>query len=188
MPSVGSSSRRNARSIVPLSSAETAPCSNAPPARGGDRSGDPDQRQGNGVCEHLGRARDRQCNDRPRGRERRCRITVPRAADRRSPVAREVHARAGARGQNGHRRNGIVRCAPGNHLARRHSGHPQPGGHRREAGAGHLVCPREETAATRSLLNTARPVEENPLLVRPKELEALEKIATRRRRSPCWAV
>ena len=36
---------------------------------------------------------------------------------------------------------------------------------------------REETAATRSLLNTARLMENNPLLVRLKELETLEKIA-----------
>ena len=36
---------------------------------------------------------------------------------------------------------------------------------------------REETAATRSLLNTAKLMEENPLLVRLKELETLEKIA-----------
>ena len=40
-----------------------------------------------------------------------------------------------------------------------------------------LIRRREETAATRSLLNTARLMEENPLLVRMKELEALEKIA-----------
>jgi regulator of protease activity HflC (stomatin/prohibitin superfamily) len=42
-----------------------------------------------------------------------------------------------------------------------------------------LIRRREETAATRSLLNTARLMEENPLLVRMKELEALEKIADR---------
>jgi len=40
-----------------------------------------------------------------------------------------------------------------------------------------LIRRREETAATRSLLNTARLMEENPLLVRLKELESLEKIA-----------
>jgi len=40
-----------------------------------------------------------------------------------------------------------------------------------------LIRRREETAATRSLLNTAKLMEENPLLVRLKELEALEKIA-----------
>lgn len=40
-----------------------------------------------------------------------------------------------------------------------------------------LIRRREETAATRALLNTARLMEENPLLVRLKELEALEKIA-----------
>lgn len=40
-----------------------------------------------------------------------------------------------------------------------------------------LIRRREETAATRSLLNTARLLEENPLLVRLKELETLEKVA-----------
>lgn len=40
-----------------------------------------------------------------------------------------------------------------------------------------LIRRREETAATRSLLNTARLMDENPLLVRMKELETLEKIA-----------
>ena len=35
---------------------------------------------------------------------------------------------------------------------------------------------REETAATRSLLNTARLMEENPTLLRLKELETLEKV------------
>jgi regulator of protease activity HflC (stomatin/prohibitin superfamily) len=40
-----------------------------------------------------------------------------------------------------------------------------------------LVKRREETAATRSLLNTAKLMEENPLVVRLKELETLEKVA-----------
>jgi regulator of protease activity HflC (stomatin/prohibitin superfamily) len=40
-----------------------------------------------------------------------------------------------------------------------------------------LIRRREETAATRSLLNTAKLMEDNPLLVRLKELESLEKIA-----------
>ena len=40
-----------------------------------------------------------------------------------------------------------------------------------------LIRRREEVAATRSLLNTAKLMEENPLLVRLKELEALEKVA-----------
>ena len=35
---------------------------------------------------------------------------------------------------------------------------------------------REETAATRSLMNTAKLMSDNPLLVRLKELEALEKV------------
>jgi regulator of protease activity HflC (stomatin/prohibitin superfamily) len=40
-----------------------------------------------------------------------------------------------------------------------------------------LIRRREETAATRSLLNTAKLMEGNPLLLRLKELESLEKIA-----------
>ncbi|MDP6705892.1 MAG: SPFH domain-containing protein [Alphaproteobacteria bacterium] len=36
---------------------------------------------------------------------------------------------------------------------------------------------REETAATRSLLNTAKLMEDNPILLRLKELEALEKVS-----------
>jgi regulator of protease activity HflC (stomatin/prohibitin superfamily) len=40
-----------------------------------------------------------------------------------------------------------------------------------------LIRRREETAATRSLLNTAALMKDNPLLVRLKELETLEKIA-----------
>jgi regulator of protease activity HflC (stomatin/prohibitin superfamily) len=39
-----------------------------------------------------------------------------------------------------------------------------------------LIRRHEETAATRSLLNTARLMEDNPLLLRLKELEALEKL------------
>jgi regulator of protease activity HflC (stomatin/prohibitin superfamily) len=39
-----------------------------------------------------------------------------------------------------------------------------------------LIRRREETAATRSLLNTARLMEENPTLLRLKELETLERI------------
>jgi hypothetical protein len=40
-----------------------------------------------------------------------------------------------------------------------------------------LIRRREETAATRNLLNTAKLMEANPILIRLKELEALEKIA-----------
>ena len=40
-----------------------------------------------------------------------------------------------------------------------------------------LIRRREETAATRSLANTAKLMEGNPLLVRLKELETLEKVA-----------
>jgi regulator of protease activity HflC (stomatin/prohibitin superfamily) len=40
-----------------------------------------------------------------------------------------------------------------------------------------VIRRREETSATRSLLNTARVMEENPVMLRLKELEALEEIA-----------
>ena len=49
-----------------------------------------------------------------------------------------------------------------------------------------LIRRREETAATRSLLNTAKLMEDNPLLIRLKELETLEKVPTRWIRSP-WS-
>jgi regulator of protease activity HflC (stomatin/prohibitin superfamily) len=39
-----------------------------------------------------------------------------------------------------------------------------------------LIQRREETAATRSLLNTARLMDDNPTLMRLKELETLEKV------------
>jgi hypothetical protein len=65
----------------------------------------------------------------------------------------------------------------GHHSPRRHPRHPQPGGDGGEAGEGNLVRHREETAATRSLLNTAKLIEDKPLLVRLKELERLEKVA-----------
>lgn len=40
-----------------------------------------------------------------------------------------------------------------------------------------VIRRREETNATRSALNTAKLIDENPTLMRLKELEALEKIA-----------
>jgi regulator of protease activity HflC (stomatin/prohibitin superfamily) len=39
-----------------------------------------------------------------------------------------------------------------------------------------VIRRREETAATRSLLNTAKLMEDNPILLRLKELETLEKL------------
>ena len=39
-----------------------------------------------------------------------------------------------------------------------------------------LMKRREETAATRSLLNTAKVMEDNPIALRLKELETLEKV------------
>ncbi len=42
-----------------------------------------------------------------------------------------------------------------------------------------VIRRREETNATRSLLNTAKVMAENPVMLRLKELEALETIAGR---------
>lgn len=42
-----------------------------------------------------------------------------------------------------------------------------------------LIRRREETAATRSLLNTAKLMEDNPVLIRLKELETLEKLTAK---------
>ncbi|THT96060.1 slipin family protein [Lampropedia puyangensis] len=42
-----------------------------------------------------------------------------------------------------------------------------------------LIRRREETAATRSLLNTAKVMENNPVALRMKELETLERVAER---------
>jgi regulator of protease activity HflC (stomatin/prohibitin superfamily) len=42
-----------------------------------------------------------------------------------------------------------------------------------------VIRRREETAATRSLLNTARVMEDNPVALRLKELETLERVAER---------
>ncbi|HEV8245422.1 MAG TPA: hypothetical protein VGP93_06630, partial [Polyangiaceae bacterium] len=43
--------------------------------------------------------------------------------------------------------------------------------------AANVIMRREETAATRSLANTARVMSENPVLLRLKELDALKEIA-----------
>ena len=45
-----------------------------------------------------------------------------------------------------------------------------------KAAQANVIKRREETAATRSLLNTAKLIEENPVLLRLKELEMLEKV------------
>ena len=42
-----------------------------------------------------------------------------------------------------------------------------------------VIKRREETAATRSLLNTAKLMDDNPTLLRLKELEALEKVTSK---------
>jgi hypothetical protein len=46
-----------------------------------------------------------------------------------------------------------------------------------EAAEAQNIRRREETAATRSLLNTAKLMESNPVLLRLKELEAVERIS-----------
>ncbi|MBR7962260.1 slipin family protein [Burkholderia vietnamiensis] len=48
-----------------------------------------------------------------------------------------------------------------------------------KAAQANVVRRREETAATRSLLNTAKVMEENPTALRLKELETLERVAGR---------
>ena len=45
-----------------------------------------------------------------------------------------------------------------------------------KAAQANVIKRREETAATRSLLNTAKLMEESPTLLRLKELETLEKV------------
>jgi len=49
--------------------------------------------------------------------------------------------------------------------------------HAEKAALANVIRRREETAATRSLLNTAKLMEESPILLRLKELEALEKVS-----------
>ena len=48
-----------------------------------------------------------------------------------------------------------------------------------KAAQANVIRRREETAATRSLLNTAKVMEDNPVALRLKELESLERIAER---------
>jgi regulator of protease activity HflC (stomatin/prohibitin superfamily) len=48
--------------------------------------------------------------------------------------------------------------------------------HAEKAALANVIKRREETAATRSLLNTAKLMEESPVLLRLKELESLEKV------------
>ena len=48
-----------------------------------------------------------------------------------------------------------------------------------KAAQANVIKRREETAATRSLLNTAKLMDENPTLLRLKELEALEKVTSK---------
>ena len=48
-----------------------------------------------------------------------------------------------------------------------------------KAAQANVIRRREETAATRSLLNTAKVMENNPVALRLKELETLERVAER---------
>ena len=48
-----------------------------------------------------------------------------------------------------------------------------------KAAEANVIRRREETAATRSLLNTAKVMEDNPVALRLKELETLERISER---------
>jgi regulator of protease activity HflC (stomatin/prohibitin superfamily) len=48
-----------------------------------------------------------------------------------------------------------------------------------KAAQANVIRRREETNATRSLLNTAKVMEENPVALRLKELETLERVAER---------
>ena len=45
-----------------------------------------------------------------------------------------------------------------------------------KAAQANVIRRREETAAARSLLNSARVMEDNPVALRPKELETLERV------------
>src|SRR5439155_26380594 len=47
----------------------------------------------------------------------------------------------------------------------------------KKAAEANLIARREETAAMRSQANTARMLQENPTLMRLRELEVLEKVA-----------
>jgi predicted glycosyl hydrolase (DUF1957 family) len=49
----------------------------------------------------------------------------------------------------------------------------------RKAAEANLITRREEVAAVRSQLNTARILESNPTLMRLKELEVLESVASK---------
>lgn len=59
--------------------------------------------------------------------------------------------------------------------------------------AAQVILRREETAATRSMANTARMLEQNPMLLRLKELEAMKELADRVGKltvvtgAPAWA-
>ena len=52
--------------------------------------------------------------------------------------------------------------------------------------AANVILRREETAATRSLVNTARLMADQPVLLRLKELEAIKEIAAQIKRCASW--
>lgn len=56
-----------------------------------------------------------------------------------------------------------------------------------KAAQANVIRRREETAATRSLLNTAKVMEDSPVALRLKELETLEKVPRRSRKSTSTA-
>ncbi len=56
-----------------------------------------------------------------------------------------------------------------------------------KANEANVIRRREETAATRSLLNTAKVMEDNPTALRLKELETLEKGPRKSTRFRCSA-
>jgi regulator of protease activity HflC (stomatin/prohibitin superfamily) len=54
-----------------------------------------------------------------------------------------------------------------------------------KAAQANVVRRREETAATRSMLNTVKAMEDNPIALRLKELEVLERIRREDRAYQC---
>ena len=125
-------------------------------------------------------------------REGRERASLPHAADRGTADARRSARSKSAGGQGRHRRIGVGGSSPRDGEYGVRVGEIAlkdivlPGDIRdilnqvvtaEKQAQANLIRRREETAATRSLLNTAKLMEDNPLLVRLKELETLEKVA-----------
>ena len=68
-------------------------------------------------------------------------------------------------------------------LQERMAGHARDRQQAQKAAEAALITRREETAAMRSQANTARLMEQNPTLMRLREIEALEKVAEKGRLS-----